>query len=312
VIRSQTLFVLVLVALVIMVGTSPVESGDETGTPVATQPPASVTAPTATATLAPTIAPTETPAPTREPPAPTREPTVEPTAAPTEEPVPTERPAAPDTGQDRSLIVEYGTSGRLEVALTFDAGEGAGHTGEILDLLAEHGLVGTFGVTGQWAEQNPALMQRIVAEGHQIINHTYDHQSYTGKSTGTEPMAPDVFREEVERTEQIIEDVTGGYVSKPYFRFPYGDYDQSALDLLGEMGYSYTMWWSCDTQGWNGYTPDEIVAKCGPGNEKEGGEGAIILMHVADDNDWSALEPLIDAYAAEGYDFVTLEEMIQP
>jgi peptidoglycan/xylan/chitin deacetylase (PgdA/CDA1 family) len=198
------------------------------------------------------------------------------------------------------------------VALTFDAGEGAGHTEQILDMLAEYGIKGTFGVTGQWAEQNPDLMLRIVAEGHQIINHTYDHQSYTGVSTGTGPMDPAEFRDDVERTEQIIEDVTGGYQSKPFFRFPYGDYDASALDILGELGYSYTMWWSCDTQGWNGYTPDEIVALCGPENEKDGGEGAIILMHVADDNDWAALEPLIQDYQDAGYSFVTLEEMIQP
>ena len=125
-------------------------------------------------------------------------------------------------------------------------------------------------------------------------------------------MTEDEFREEVTRTESIIEDVTGGYVSMPFFRFPYGDYDQSALDLLGELGYTYTMGWSCDTQGWNGYTPDEIVSMCGPENETKGGEGAIILMHVAEDNDWQALEPLIEAYAAEDYDFVTLEQMIQP
>jgi peptidoglycan-N-acetylglucosamine deacetylase len=306
VVRSQTLLVVAVIGLVIWLASNPAVSGDSPATPFVTPVPTTV-APT----VEPTTGPTATVASTAEPTA-TEAPTEEPTQEPTEEPVATERPEPPDTGQDSSLIVEYGTSGRLEVALTFDAGEGAGHTGEILDLLADHGLVGSFGVTGQWAEQNPELLQRMVAEGHQVINHTYDHRSYTGKSTQSAPMTADEFREEVTRTEAIIEDVTGGYVSKPFFRFPYGDYDQSALDLLGEMGYSYTMWWSCDTQGWNGYTPDEIVDLCGPDNEEKGGEGAIILMHVADDNDWEALESLIEAYADEGYDFVTLEQIIQP
>jgi peptidoglycan/xylan/chitin deacetylase (PgdA/CDA1 family) len=71
------------------------------------------------------------------------------------------------------------------------------------------------------------------------------------------------------------------------------------------------MWWSCDTQGWNGYTPDEIVVMCGTDADK-GGPGAILLMHVVEDNDWNALEPLIEDYLDAGYAFVTTEQLIQP
>jgi peptidoglycan/xylan/chitin deacetylase (PgdA/CDA1 family) len=308
VIRSQTILVLLFVVAVIVWGANPAVSEDAAGTPTVAPDETSIAAlPVPTSTLAPTLVPTTEPTNAPEP---TIEPTQEPTPQPTDEPV-AERPPPPDTGQDRSLIVERGDSGRQEVALTFDAGEGAGYTTEILDLLAEYGIRGTFGVTGQWAEQNPDLMRRIVDEGHQIINHTYDHQSYTGVSPGTDPMDPEAFREQVETTEQIIEDVTGGYESRPYFRFPYGDYDTTALDMLGELGFSYTMWWSCDTWAWMGISQAEIVERCGPESEF-GGPGAILLMHVAQEGDWNALEPLIEAYAAEGYDFVTLEQMIQP
>ena len=308
-IRSQTLLVLLLVAAVIMWGSRPVVSEDATGaddaTPEATSialnpEPTSAPPPTALPTTEPTIAPSPTPSPT-----------IEPTPVPTEVPVATERPVPPQTGQEQSLIVERGDSGRLEVAFTFDAGEGAGYTMEILDLLAEYGLAGTFGVTGQWAEQNPELMLRIVDEGHQLLNHTYDHSSFTGASPGTDALTDDARREQVESTERIIEDVTGGYVTSPYFRFPYGDYDAAALDLLGELGFAFTLWWSCDTQGWNGFTPDEIVALCGS-DADYGGPGAILLMHVANENDWNALEPLIEDYLDAGYDFVTTEQLLQP
>ncbi len=311
-IRSQTVLVLLLIVAVIMLGSRSAASDDAVGsgdvtpetTAIALLPDPTSAPPTLAPTIEPTIAPTSAPEPSSTP-------TVEPTPEPTEKPVATERPLPPDTGQDQALVVNRGESGRLEVAFTFDAGEGAGYTRGILDLLAEDGLLGTFGVTGQWAEQNPDLMKRIVEDGHQLLNHTYDHSSFTGESPVTEPLTADERREQIESTEQIIADVTGGYATSPYFRFPYGDYDAAALDLLGELGFAYTLWWSCDTQGWNGFTPDEIVALCGTEAEK-GGPGAILLMHVANENDWNALEPLIEDYLAAGYDFVTTEQLIQP
>ncbi len=306
-IRSQTLLVLLLVVAVIMWGSRPVVSEDATGADDATPEATSIAL-----NPEPTRPPPPTPSPTVEPTiAPSPSPTVEPTPVPTEVPAATERPLPPETGQEQSLIINRGESGRLEVAFTFDAGEGAGYTVEILDLLDAYGIPGTFGVTGQWAEQNPELMRRIVDEGHQILNHTYDHSSFTGASPGTDALTNDARREQVESTERIIADATGGYETSPYFRFPYGDYDAAALDLLGELGFAYTLWWSCDTQGWNGFTPDEIVGKCGS-EADEGGPGAILLMHVANENDWNALEPLIGDYLDAGYDFVTTEQLLQP
>ncbi|MBA3379887.1 MAG: polysaccharide deacetylase family protein, partial [Chloroflexia bacterium] len=145
----------------------------------------------------------------------------------------------------------------------------------------------------------------------QLLNHTYDHSSFTGFSNGAEPLADDERHVQVASTERIIADVTGGYETSPYFRFPYGDYDAGALDLLGELGFTYTLWWSCDTQGWNGFTPDVIVGLCGSDADL-GGPGAILLMHVANENDWNALEPLVEDYLAAGYDFVTTEQLLQP
>jgi len=275
VIRSQTVLVLLLIVAVILWGTRPAVSSDTAGgdaptpevTTIASRPEPSPTL------AAPAVRPTTVP--TAEPTA-----TVEPTSEPTEVPVPAARPAPPDTGQQQSLVVSRGESGRLEVAFTFDAGEGAGYTVEILDLLAAYGIPGTFGVTGEWAEQNPELMRRIVDEGHQLLNHTYDHSSFTGVSLGLEPLTEDERREQVERTERIIAEVTGGYETSPYFRFPYGDYDAAALDLLGELGFAYTLWWSCDTRGWDGFTPDEIVALCGTDADEQACEKDCSFAHT--------------------------------
>ena len=247
--------------------------------------------PEPTATRSPTVAPTEVP-------------------VPTSAPVETPRPPVPENTLDQSYIVERGESGRMEVALTFDAGEGAGFTTEILDFLAEHNIKASFGVTGEWAREYPELVQRMVDEGHQLFNHSESHLSWTGASTTGEPLPAGDRIAELEGAEAAVRDETG-YSMKPYFRPPYGDYDIEGLELLKEQGYEYTLWWTCDSYAWDGATADEIVERCGP-NAPGGGPGAIVLMHVTQESDYLALDGLISAYRAEGYDFVTMEQMIQP
>lgn len=306
VIRPQSLLVLILLVAVILWGAQSAGSGMRSGNPTPTPEPVDIAA--ASSTEPP--AKTPVPRPTREP-SPTPRPTEEPTPPPTAAPVQTPRPPAPDTGLDgTSLIVERGESGRREVAFTFDAGEGAGHTAEILDILEEYGIKGSFGVTGEWVEQNPELARRIVDDGHMLINHTYDHRSWTGEPTGGEPLTAEERLWQVQETERVIREITG-YETAPYFRFPYGAYDRAALDVLAEAGYDYTLWWTCDTLGWDGNSGEEIVALCGPDAE-EGGSGAIILMHVVTDGDLAALPGLIDAYIADDYEIVTMEQMVQP
>jgi peptidoglycan/xylan/chitin deacetylase (PgdA/CDA1 family) len=198
----------------------------------------------------------------------------------------------------------------MEVALTFDAGEGIGASFDILDFLAEHDIKASFGLTGEWARANPDLVQRMVDDGHHIFNHTDTHRSWTGASTTGVPLEPEDRVAELERAEQAVLDETG-YSMKPYFRPPYGDYDIEGLELLKEQGYEYTLWWTCDSLGWDGATAAEMVERCGPDGDG-GGPGAIILMHVTQQEDYQALDELMEAYEAEGYTFVTMEQMIQP
>ncbi|HEV2074246.1 MAG TPA: polysaccharide deacetylase family protein [Thermomicrobiales bacterium] len=257
--------------------------------------------PARTASPEPTDAPETTPNPTVVPTEP---------LTPASEPAETPRPPVPENTFDQSYIVERGESGRMEVALTFDAGEGAGFTSEILDFLAANNIKGSFGITGEWAREHPKLVQRIVDDGHHLFNHTDSHRSWTGVSTTGEPLSPEDRIAELERAERTVQDETG-YSMKPYFRPPYGDYDVEGLELLKEQGYEYTLWWTCDSLGWNGATAAEVVERCGP-DADGGGPGAIVLMHVAQENDYLALDELVEAYRAAGYDFVTMEQMIQP
>jgi peptidoglycan/xylan/chitin deacetylase (PgdA/CDA1 family) len=287
---------------------------DDTPTPLPTE---------TTAALPPT-APTSAPTATKEPvdeataePSPTDEPTEEPTEEPTAEPSPTEEDAAtrPDPpeqdGSGLSQVYERGESGRHEVALTFDAGGDRGFAEEILDTLKEYGVIASFGITGDWASQNPDLVQRMVGDGHMVFNHTWSHRSFTGYSTkGWDDgiTDPDEQIDEIDRTENEIRDLTG-YDTAPYFRPPYGDLDDDVLQTVADAGYWITVMWSCDSLGWNGATVDEIIEKCGDNAEN----GDIILLHVGSDStDHDALPGLIESLQASGFDFVTVEQLLQP
>lgn len=161
-------------------------------------------------------------------------------------------------------------------------------------------------MTGKWAEQNPDLLRRMVVEGHLLINHTYDHASFTGASPGTAPLTLAQRRQEIERTEAVVTALTGADL-KPFFRPPYGDYDQETLTLLAALGYRYSVMWTVDSLGWNGYAAAQIVTRC----VSRAAPGAILLFHVgADSQDAAALPELIRQLRAAGYTFGAVAEIV--
>jgi peptidoglycan/xylan/chitin deacetylase (PgdA/CDA1 family) len=185
---------------------------------------------------------------------------------------------------------------RPAVALTFDAGSDAGFTAQILDELAAAGVHASFGVTGKWAEANPDLFRRIVAEGHHVVNHTYDHASMTGRSTQSPGLDALARAAEVEHADQVFV-ALAGRSSKPWFRPPYGDADLELDVEVGALGYAYDVFWSVDSLGWKGLPADEIVERCRAALRP----GAIVLMHVGSQSqDAAALPAVIDAARAAG------------
>src|SRR5215211_1758394 len=89
-------------------------------------------------------------------------------------------PQLPDAPGPRSVTLSRGPTARQVVHLSFDAGADRGYAEAILDTLKAEGVPASFGMTGQWAQANPDLVQRMAAEGHRLINHTWDHRSWTG------------------------------------------------------------------------------------------------------------------------------------
>ena len=215
-------------------------------------------------------------------------------------------PTAAPTTTTPAAVVFRGRSDTNAVALTFDAGADVGYTQLILDVLRRNGIHATFGMTGQWAQDNPQLLKQIVADGHELMNHTWDHTSFTGLSTHTRPLGrPDRFSE-IDRTEAIVRELTGA-TTIPYFRAPFGDRDGSVEADVGLHGYRYDVLWSVDTRGWAGAPPSQIIATSAQGATA----GAIYVMHVgAQSQDGPALQSVIDVIRQKGLGFATISQIL--
>lgn len=230
-------------------------------------------------------------------------PTTTTTATSTSPPTSTTTTMAPITTKppqlEAAVIVTAVATSEPVVALTFDAGSDRGFAAEILDTLAARGIRASFGMTGKWAEANPDLLQRMVDEGHALINHTYDHPHMETLSTAQRLW-------QLDRTEEIINGITG-ISTKPYFRPPYGSYNNQVLGDVGSAGYRYSVMWTVDCLGWKGLPPSDVAARC----EAALRPGAILLMHVgAASTDYAALDDILAAIDLGGYRYATIPELL--
>lgn len=201
-----------------------------------------------------------------------------------------------------ALRVWRGSTARPMVALTFDAGSDAGNTVAILDVLAANHIRATFGMTGAWARANPALLRRIVADGHQLLNHTDSHDSFTGYSTHTAALSDAQRTAQIVSAQQTIRALTGVDV-RPWFRPPYGDVDAATDVLLARLGYRYDVFWTLDSLGWKGTPAATVVARC----LAAAGNGVIYLFHVGSKSTDAAALPAITAgLRARGLSFTTV------
>jgi peptidoglycan/xylan/chitin deacetylase (PgdA/CDA1 family) len=205
-----------------------------------------------------------------------------------------------------ATVIDRGVATRRSVALTFDAGADRGYAELILDVLRDHGVRASFGMTGVWARQNPDLVWRMAAEGHRFINHTWDHGSFTGLSTRTRALTTAERWAQLDRTDTLLVELTG-QSSRPFFRSPYGDLDAGVQRDIAARGYAYNVLWTVDSGGWRGIPARSIIDIC----LRNARPGAIYVMHVgAAAQDGPALPAIIAGLVAAGYDFETIEEIL--
>ena len=108
------------------------------------------------------------------------------------------------------------------------------NTGRVLDLLERHGVRATFFTLGWIAERFPELVRRIVASGHELASHGYDHTRVTEQS-------PEQFRADVVRTKSTLEDI-GGVRIRGFRAASFSITSRTlwALDILADTGHEYS------------------------------------------------------------------------
>lgn len=180
-----------------------------------------------------------------------------------------------------------------KIALTFDDGPHPKYTELLLDGLKERGVVATFFVTGENAENYPDIIRREQEEGHLIGNHTYSHIQLTSHNRET-------FREELVQTNEILEKITGEKVS--FVRPPYGSWDKSFEKELN----MFPVLWNIDPMDWCSHNADCIASKV----VEKAGDGDIILMHDYYETSVTAALEVVDALQKRGFRFVTVEEIL--
>ncbi len=180
-----------------------------------------------------------------------------------------------------------------KIALTFDDGPHPKYTELLLDGLKERNVAATFFVTGENAEKYPEIIRREQEEGHLIGNHTYSHIQLTSRNRET-------FREELVKTNGILEGITGEKVS--FVRPPYGSWDKSFEKELN----MFPVLWNIDPLDWCSHNADCIAARV----VEKAGDGDIILMHDYYETSVTAALEVVDALQKRGFQFVTVEEIL--
>ncbi len=195
--------------------------------------------------------------------------------------------------------------GSKQLALTFDDGPNDPHTQHLLEVLARHNVHATFFLIGRYAQQRPDIVREIVKAGHVVGNHTFTHPLLIFKSTRE-------LRAQLENCRRAVSDAIGEHSN--LFRPPFGGRRPAVLRIVRQMGLEPVMW---DVTGydWNANSVEQIERKVT--SQVRG--GSVILLHDGGHREFgadrsytvTATDRLISRYRSEGYEFVTIPQMMR-
>ena len=224
--------------------------------------------------------------------------------------------------------IQRGNIDRKKLAITFDAGSDDSNTREILKILNHHQLNCTLFLTGKFMEANPELVKDMIEAGHEIANHTFDHPHLTTyeqdfQHQSLPHISRDFLHQQLKKTDSVYFSISGEHL-KPYWRAPFGEYNNQILTWAAETGYLHIHWTgSFDTHDWVTdessqlyRSPEEIFEDIMAIENKHpaGLNGVIVLMHLASNRDenhvYEILPKLIEAIRTKGYALGNITDLL--
>lgn len=184
-------------------------------------------------------------------------------------------------------------TGKPLIAVTFDDGPSAHTTIRLLDELQKRNMKVSFFVLGNRVEEYPQIVRREYMEGHTVGSHTYNHLNLINLTDY------DVYKE-ISSTNNAIYNAIGQEVK--YIRPPYGNTN----DNIKKIGNMTTVMWSVDTEDWKHRDAEYIKNKV----KEKAHDGAVILLHDLYDTSIDGVLMAMDELHEQGYEFVSLDEMI--
>ena len=195
--------------------------------------------------------------------------------------------------------------GARQIALTYDDGPNDPHTLRLLEVLAKHNVHATFFLIGRYVQQRPDIVREIVKAGHVVGNHTFTHPLLISKSE-TE------IRQELTQCRDALQHAIGE--PSNLFRPPFGGRRPAVLRIARELGLEPVMW-NVTGYDWNAPPAEKIERKIA--KQMRGGD--VILLHDGGHKQLGAdrsqtviaTDHLIVRYKTEGYEFVTIPQMLE-
>jgi chitin deacetylase len=187
---------------------------------------------------------------------------------------------------------------RSIVALTFDDGPTRSHTDEILGILREENVKATFYVIGDDIEKNPGELEKIIADGHEIGNHSFSHKRMV-------LVTPGFVKNEVEKTDTIIRQ--SGWEKEITFRPPYS---KKLFVLPWYLSGHNRKTITCDVEPETYVEKSSDIIKYTLENTQN---GSIILLHVMYSSraeSMRAVRPIIQGLREKGFEFKTVSELL--
>ena len=200
--------------------------------------------------------------------------------------------------------IKRGRAGSRQLALTFDDGPDPTWTPRLAALLGRFNIQATFFCIGRRAEKYPELVRSLIAQGHEIGNHSYTHLNLWYRSPGK-------VRDEIARCQAALSISTGAL--PVLFRPPFGDRGLQVLLEARRLNLS-TILWSLDSKDWNSPPADTVTDRI----RRKAQGGDILLFHdgshdgrfIDRSSTFEAIGALVPWFSGQRYEFVTVSALL--